>query len=81
MLSERCEHHPTRPTRLKPAIGELIVRVQAEYLEMPGLTLTQSQAQRLWGIDGGTCALVLTALVDRRFLRRSSKGAYLRISN
>jgi hypothetical protein len=81
MLSERREHHSTSGTRLKTTIAELIQRVQAEYLEMPGLTLTESQAQRLWGLDGGTCALVLTALVDRQFLRRTSTGAYLRISS
>ena len=72
---------PSAATRLETAIAELIVRVQAEYPEMPGLTLTESQAQRLWGLDGGTCALVLTALVERQFLRRTPTGAYLRISN
>ena len=25
--------------------------VRAEYLEVPGLTLTRDQAQRLWGLD------------------------------
>ena len=64
MLTERRERHLTTPTRLENAIAELIVRVQGEYREMPGLKLTEVQAQRLWGLDHRTCALVLTALVE-----------------
>lgn len=30
---------------------DLIVRISAEYLEMPGLRLTLRQALRLWGLD------------------------------
>jgi hypothetical protein len=48
---------------------------------MPGLKLTEVQAQRLWGLDDRTCALVLTALVERRFLRRTPAGTYLRMSD
>ena len=81
MLTEKLELHRTTPTRLKAAIGELIVRVQGEYREMPGLKLTEVQAQRLWGLDGRTCALVLTALVEQQFLRRTPAGTYLRVSD
>jgi hypothetical protein len=31
--------------------AELLVRIRAEYLEMPGLRLTAPQAQRLFGLD------------------------------
>jgi hypothetical protein len=61
-------------------IGELLLRVAGEYREMPGLSLTVRQAERLWGIDAGTCASVLTALVERRVLTRTAGGAYLRRS-
>jgi hypothetical protein len=81
VLTERLEHHNATPTRLKPAIGELIVRVQGEYHEMPGLKLTEVQAQRLWGLDGRTCALVLTTLVEQQFLRRTAAGTYVRVSD
>jgi hypothetical protein len=81
MLTERLEHHLTMPTRLTTTIGELIVRVQGEYQEMPGLKLTDVQAQRLWGLDGRTCALVLTTLVEQQFLRRTAAGTYVRMSD
>jgi hypothetical protein len=45
---------------------------------MPGLKLTEAQAQRLWGIDGRTWQLVLTTLLEQRFLRRTPGGTYVR---
>ena len=81
MLTQKHECHLTTPTRLKAAIPELIVRVQGEYREMPGLTLTEVQAQRLWGLDDRTCALVLATLVEQQFLRRTRSGTYLRMSD
>jgi len=81
MLTERHERHLTTPTRLKLAIAELLVRVRGEYREMPGLKLTDVQAQRLWGLDDRTCALVLAALVKQQFLRRTAAGTYLRMSD
>jgi hypothetical protein len=80
MLTETRDRHFTSPTRLKAAIAELIVRIQGEYREMPGLKLTEAQAQRLWGLDDRTCSLVLTALVEQQFLRRTPAGTYLRLS-
>jgi hypothetical protein len=53
-------------------------RIRAEYLEMPGLHLTVRQAQRLWGLDELTCALVLAALEHEKFLRRTSAETYAR---
>jgi hypothetical protein len=81
MLTERLELHRTTPSRLKTTIRELILRVQGEYHEMPGLKLTEIQAQRLWGLDHRTCALVLTTLVDQQFLRRTAAGTYVRMSD
>ena len=62
------------------AIGELLLRVEGEYREMPGLSLTVPQAERLWGLDASTCASVLTALIERRVLTRTASKAYLRRS-
>ena len=62
------------------AIGELLLRVEGEYREMPGLSLTVPQAERLWGLDASTCTSVLTALIERRVLTRTASGAYLRRS-
>ena len=59
-------------------VGRWLELIQAEYREMPGLNLTVSQAQRLWGLDNSTCAFVLTTLVERRVLRQTTGGTYLR---
>lgn len=61
-----------------PALLELLQRVEGEYREMPGLSLTVAQAERLWGLDRSTCAFVLTTLIDRRILRQTTNGTYLR---
>ena len=58
--------------------ADLIRRVRGEYLEMPGLSLTLSQAQRLWGLDPTLCGAVLDALVATRFLTRTHRGHYVR---
>ena len=55
----------------------IVRRVRGEYNEMPGLHLTATQAQRLWGLDRVACETVLRALVDVKFLRRNRDGAYL----
>ena len=81
MLTEARERRLPTQTRLKTTIAELIVRVQGEYHEMPGLKLTEFQAQRLWGLDQRTCILVLTTLVEQQFLRRTAAGTYVRMSD
>ncbi|MGE5360708.1 MAG: hypothetical protein ACM3NQ_16955 [Bacteroidales bacterium] len=50
-------------------------RVRAEFLEMPGLKLTVSQAQRLWGMDRRTCEALIDELTATRFLARTRDGA------
>ena len=57
---------------------EMLHRVWAEYLEMPGLQLTRQQAQRLWGLDEATCTRILEFFVGIGFLRRSDTVAYAR---
>jgi hypothetical protein len=51
--------------RVAPAMNErtLYVRVQGEFREMPGLTLTVRQAARLFSIEPSQCERVLGALV------------------
>jgi hypothetical protein len=55
---------------------EWVTRVQAEYLEMPGMQLTDRQMQRLWGLDRGTCAAIVEALVTRGVLRETAAHTY-----
>lgn len=56
----------------------LLIRIKAEYTEMPGLQLTPWQAQRLWGLEQQQCDCALKALVDGAFLQRMANGAYIR---
>jgi len=49
------------------------------YREMPGLTLHLNQAARLFGIDIGTCRVVLEHLVKDRQLQRMNDGQYRRL--
>jgi hypothetical protein len=56
--------------------GVLLARIEAEYREMPGMRLTESQAQKLWNLDESTCRDVFKALVDSGFLTRFESGAF-----
>ena len=58
---------------------ETIERLQAEFLEMPGLRLSVGQVQRLCGVDETMCQEVLDALVDIKFLRLNADGTYARL--
>ena len=58
----------------------LMRRIWAEFMEMPGLGLTRSQAQRLWGMDEPTCAELLENLVGLEFLTCGPDGRYRRLT-
>ena len=64
-----------------PARGEplaVVQRIRAEYIEMPGLSLTVLQAARFWGLSARTLERVLSSLVESGFLERDKKGYYRR---
>jgi hypothetical protein len=63
------------------SIGDCVQIVRAEFLEIPGLQLTRPQVQRLWGLDDTQCTLVLTGLVETRFLKQKSDGRYIRVDH
>jgi hypothetical protein len=77
-LKETIQQADTAQRRRRRTIGELLEQVEAEYREMPGLKLTEAQAQRLWNLDRRTCTTILTRLVEGRFLTRTRTGAYVR---
>lgn len=52
--------------------------IRAEYLEMPGLNPTITQAERLWNLESSTLREIFAALVDSHFLRCTSSGKYVR---
>ena len=58
------------------AAPQILQRIRAEYLEMPGLALRPEQVQRLCGVDRALCESVLETLVESGFLSRRSDGAY-----
>jgi len=64
----------TAVNRRKPVtqmnIEHLVIRVRAEFQEMPGLSLTVRQAERLWGLAPDVCAQVVDVLVSRAILKR-----------
>jgi hypothetical protein len=62
-------------------LDDLLRRVKAEFLEMPGLRLTHAQARRLWALDDTLCEAVLSALVDARFLVESRNASFMRASS
>jgi hypothetical protein len=49
----------------------LTAQIVAEYLEMPGLSVTMAQACRLWGLDRAECASALHTLLSVKFLRKN----------
>lgn len=67
----------TNPTTAVPEA--LSRRIQGEFLEMPGLRLTQPQACRLWGLDRDTCGTLLSHLVEAKFLTRTRDGAFVQL--
>jgi DNA-binding MarR family transcriptional regulator len=55
-----------------------VERIRAEFMEMPGLTLTVAQAARLWALDVALCSAALRTLEDARFLVRTRHSAFAR---
>jgi hypothetical protein len=55
---------------------EMLRLIRGEYLELPGLCLTQAQAQRLWGLGARTCYSLLTTLTEQNFLFLRADGTY-----
>ena len=50
--------------------------MRGEFLDMPGLCLTEAEACRLWNVEPLVCAAILQALVDTGFLVKTSAGMY-----
>ena len=59
-------------------IADALRQIEAEYREMPGLNVTEAQAQRLWALDETTCRRALDTLVQRGVLRRTRRESYVR---
>ena len=68
-------------TRSQLSIADALRLIRAEYHEIPGLHLTRSQVERLWGLDTSMAEALLGALIDIQFLRQTRTGAYVRATN
>ena len=68
------------PRRAAMPIDEPLLKwlrlVRAEYLEEPGMHLTQAEMQRMWGLDAQTCDALVCRLVESRFLRVTRRNRY-----
>ncbi len=64
-------------TVTEPAEEALVRRIEGEYAEMPVLSLTEAQAERLWGLDAPQCRTVLVRLMREHFLRKTRDGRYV----
>jgi hypothetical protein len=58
--------------------SDLLDRIREEFREMPGLSLTEAQAARLWQLEEVLAVTVLAQLVETKFLRRTPDGFYRR---
>lgn len=61
---------------------QLLDRIRAEFLEMPGMKLTIEQVQRLCGaVERSMCRIVLDSLVEAKFLYVKADGRYVRLTD
>ena len=65
-------------TAEQSTIHDWLRLIQAEYLEMPGLTLTKRQVQRLWKLEPHMCDVLLDALMATEFLKKTHEEKYVR---
>jgi hypothetical protein len=49
-------------------------RIRSDFEEMPGLSVTLTQAQRLWSLDESTCVVALNDLMSEGYLRMAMAG-------
>lgn len=58
-------------------LPRLVELIHAEYREMPGMSLTKPQFQRLWGLDAVTRDALLETLIAAQVLRCTARNAYV----
>ena len=60
------------------SFSTIVDMVRGEFLEMPGLELTEAQAIKLWSLNADDCRYVLDALVAAGFLRWTTRRTVMR---
>jgi hypothetical protein len=76
--SMHCQQAERRAEPSDALTSNAIERIRAEYVEMPGLSVTLPQAARLWGLSPPRSERLLSTLVDSGFLQCNRKGLYRR---
>jgi DNA-binding IclR family transcriptional regulator len=61
-----------------PRVVDAVQRLKGVFLEIPTTQMSLVDASRLAGLERNTTRLILEALEDARFLRRSSNGLFIR---
>jgi hypothetical protein len=69
---------PAHVEELSETFAAALRRAQSEFLEMPGLQLTEAQAAKLWSFDSALCSAVLSELVASQFLVRTRRNLFAR---
>ena len=69
VLPQATDRQPLAPWR-----SDLKERIHAEFMEMPGLSLSVKQAARLFGVPDDVCEYVLSQLVEQQLLRVAPGG-------
>lgn len=64
-------------TPLPPTPAPLLQRMRGEFVEMPGLCVTEPQAARLWNVEILVARSALRILVEMGVLRRTPTGHYI----
>jgi hypothetical protein len=59
-------------------VADAVERLKDVFLEMPGTQLSAADASRLSGLERNSCAIILQALEDARFLTRARNGLFIR---
>jgi hypothetical protein len=59
-------------------VRHTLERIEQEYLELPGLSLTEPQVRKLWGLPPELSAAALGELVRHNFLVETPRGTFLR---
>ena len=76
--SMHCQLAECRAEPPDALTSNAIERMRAEYVEMPGLSVTLLQAARLWGLSTPRSERLLSTLVDSGFLLCNREGLYRR---
>ena len=74
---DRNEAHAGSPQERSQA-EDWLQLIRGEYEELPGLQLTQAQAEERWALDARSAEALLDDLVSSGVLRMTGEGAYVR---